>query len=95
MCVRACMRCVCACVRACVCACVCINIYVSTCVDIYAGAVGESPKIDELLQKLKSRIDYELIFQQQVFQLLGAMDMIFAASLPRPTIPSETRTSTD
>ncbi|XP_062509297.1 U3 small nucleolar RNA-associated protein 15 homolog [Corticium candelabrum] len=63
--------------------------------DIYAGAVGESPKIDELLQKLKSRIDYELIFQQQVFQLLGAMDMIFAASLPRPTIPSETRTSTD
>lgn len=47
--------------------------------DLYAEALGQSPAIDELLQKIHNKIRVEVNSQKQMFQLLGALEMMMSA----------------
>ena len=48
--------------------------------DMYSDVVGVSERIDSLFAKLKQKIGIELRFHSDIFQLLGTMEMIFAAN---------------
>ena len=46
--------------------------------DLYTPVLGQSPLLDEMMEKLQSRIDRELRFQQDLMKLRGALDMTLA-----------------
>jgi len=48
--------------------------------DIYAPVLGLSICLTELLQKLKKKIYEELLFQKQMFELLGTLDLMINSS---------------
>ncbi|XP_065834126.1 U3 small nucleolar RNA-associated protein 15 homolog [Oscarella lobularis] len=52
----------------------------SVLLDMYSDVVGVSERIDSLFAKLKQKIGIELRFHSDIFQLLGTMEMIFAAN---------------
>jgi U3 small nucleolar RNA-associated protein 15 len=45
---------------------------------LYTPVLGQSPLLDEMMEKLQSRIDRELRFQQDLMKLRGALYMTFA-----------------
>jgi len=47
--------------------------------DIYAEVLGQSPIVDELLLKIHNKIRVEVSSQKQMFQLLGALEMMMSA----------------
>jgi U3 small nucleolar RNA-associated protein 15 len=48
--------------------------------DIYTPILGQSISIDELFMKLKTKLKQEVIFQKDILQLQGTLDMLFALS---------------
>lgn len=42
--------------------------------------IGQSQGVDELLMKLKNKLELELSFQEKAFELLGTLDTLFAAA---------------
>ncbi|XP_068694302.1 U3 small nucleolar RNA-associated protein 15 homolog [Montipora foliosa] len=57
----------------------------NTILDIYGPVIGQSEKIDNLLTKLRDRINVEIRFHQKGFELLGALDTLFAAAISPST----------
>jgi len=47
--------------------------------DLYGPVMGQSPAIDECFVKLQQKLQAELKFQQQLFELLGQMDLLLAS----------------
>jgi len=54
-------------------------------VDMYASVLGRSMRIDELFYKLQTRLHRELELQGQLLRLMGALDLLVAASEPAAT----------
>ncbi|XP_028406892.1 U3 small nucleolar RNA-associated protein 15 homolog [Dendronephthya gigantea] len=52
----------------------------NTILDIYGPVLGQSPKLDDMLAKLKMKIASELNYQKQAFELMGSLDTIFAVA---------------
>ncbi|WVN89670.1 uncharacterized protein L203_104900 [Cryptococcus depauperatus CBS 7841] len=48
--------------------------------DIYTPILGQSPTLDEMLGKVKTRVERELGFQKELIKLRGALDMVLAQS---------------
>jgi U3 small nucleolar RNA-associated protein 15 len=46
--------------------------------DLYSLVFGQSALIDDILRKMKSRVNGELKFQEQLLALNGALDMVLA-----------------
>lgn len=42
---------------------------------------GQSAKVDQLFSRLKDKIGSEIHFQQKSFELLGSLDILFAAAI--------------
>jgi U3 small nucleolar RNA-associated protein 15 len=47
--------------------------------DLYGPVMGQSPAIDECFVKLQRKLQAERKFQQQLFELLGQMDLLLAS----------------
>ena len=54
--------------------------FTSFLLDIYAPVLGHSPKVDDLITKLKHKITQELNYQKKVLEMMGSLDTLFAAS---------------
>jgi len=48
--------------------------------DMYASVIGHSIQVDNLLRKLKTKVNEELQLQKQFLELLGALDLLLTAS---------------
>lgn len=48
--------------------------------ELYGPVLGQSPLIDNLFLKLKKNLDAELKLLEEMTQVKGALDMIFALS---------------
>ncbi|XP_074624441.1 U3 small nucleolar RNA-associated protein 15 homolog [Acropora palmata] len=53
--------------------------------DIYGPVIGQSEKVDHLFTTLRDKINREINFHQKGFELLGALDTLFAASMSSST----------
>ncbi|CAH3163190.1 unnamed protein product [Porites lobata] len=51
-----------------------------TVLDIYAPVVGQSERVDQLLMKLRNKLEVEINFHQKGFELLGTLDTLFATA---------------
>ncbi|KAF9921035.1 snoRNA-binding rRNA-processing protein [Linnemannia zychae] len=49
-------------------------------VDMYAAVLGQSPLIDELFMRLRTKVKQEIAFQKQLLSVVGSMEMLFAKS---------------
>lgn len=48
--------------------------------DIYSPTLGLSPLVDGLFTRLRRKVHEELVFQQELTAIRGALEMVFAAS---------------
>ena len=48
--------------------------------DIYGPVVGQSERVDQLLMKLRNKLEVEINFHQKGFGLLGTLDTLFATA---------------
>lgn len=46
--------------------------------DIYNPILGLSPPIDDLFTKLRRKVDEEIKFQEELFGIRGALEMVMA-----------------
>jgi len=53
--------------------------------DLYYGPFGESTIIDDLFRKLEIKLAHELKFERQLFQVIGALDLLMASSTGQRT----------
>jgi U3 small nucleolar RNA-associated protein 15 len=44
--------------------------------QLYAGVIGESEAVDELLAKLQRQVQAEIVFQKQLHALAGSIDIV-------------------
>lgn len=51
--------------------------------EIYAPLIGRNMHLDQLFVQLRRRIDTELALQRQLYEMLGAVDSLLAASTAR------------
>ncbi|XP_033828972.1 U3 small nucleolar RNA-associated protein 15 homolog [Periophthalmus magnuspinnatus] len=56
--------------------------------DIYRSTIGQSPVIDRQLLRLQDLIEREIDYEQDLLEVLGMLDAIFACSLPKKEVPS-------
>lgn len=56
--------------------------------DIYQSTVGQSPVIDRQLLRLQDLLEQEIDYQQDLMEVLGMLDTMFAFSLPKKELPS-------
>lgn len=52
----------------------------SVMIDMYTPVLGQSPLIDELFVRLRTKVKQELAFQKQLQAVIGSMEMLFAKS---------------
>lgn len=52
----------------------------SVMIDMYTSVLGQSPLIDELFLRLRTKVKQELAFQKQLLSVIGSMEMLFAKS---------------
>lgn len=55
--------------------------------DIYQAVVGQSSVVDRQLVRLQELVEREIDYQQDLLEVLGMLDTLFAASLPRKEVP--------
>jgi U3 small nucleolar RNA-associated protein 15 len=48
--------------------------------DMYSSALGQSPLIDDLINRLRDKVKQEIKFQKELMQTLASMEMLFAKS---------------
>ncbi|KAM8961750.1 U3 small nucleolar RNA-associated protein 15 homolog [Pelodytes ibericus] len=60
-------------------------------IDIYSPVFGQSPIIDKLFLRLKDLLDNEIDFQEELLEVLGMMDTLFATM----TVKKETSPRVD
>ncbi|TNN40486.1 U3 small nucleolar RNA-associated protein 15 [Liparis tanakae] len=51
--------------------------------DVYRQVVGQSPIVDRQLLRLQELLEREVDYQQDLMEVLGMLDTLFASSLPR------------
>ncbi|XP_020797597.1 U3 small nucleolar RNA-associated protein 15 homolog [Boleophthalmus pectinirostris] len=56
--------------------------------DIYRSTIGQSPVIDRQLLRLQDLLEREIDYQQDLLEVLGMLDAMFACSLPKKEVPS-------
>lgn len=56
-------------------------------VDIYQSVIGQSTFIDRQLIRLQELLERELKYQQNLLEVMGMLDTLFASSLPRMEVP--------
>ncbi|XP_034026634.1 U3 small nucleolar RNA-associated protein 15 homolog [Thalassophryne amazonica] len=56
--------------------------------DIYRSVIGQSPVIDGQVLRLQDLVGRELGYQQNLLEVLGMLDTMFAFSLPKKPVPS-------
>ncbi|KAF9412595.1 snoRNA-binding rRNA-processing protein [Podila epigama] len=49
-------------------------------IEMYTPVLGQSPLIDELFLRLRTKVKMELEFQKQLLSVIGSMEMLFAKS---------------
>lgn len=54
-------------------------LFLVACADSYAGMVGQSPVVDDLLGRLSRQVRAETSVEKELIKLVGAMDMVMAA----------------
>ncbi|XP_061754197.1 U3 small nucleolar RNA-associated protein 15 homolog [Nerophis ophidion] len=55
--------------------------------DIYQSVVGQSPIVDRQLLRLQDLMGKEIDFQQELLEVLGMLDTVFASRIPRKAAP--------
>lgn len=55
--------------------------------DIYKSVIGESPVVDRQLLRIQELLEKEITYQQDLLEVLGMLDTMFASSLPRKEVP--------
>ena len=55
--------------------------------DIYRTVIGQSPVVDRQLLRLQELLEREIDYQQDLLEVLGMLDTMFASSLPRKEVP--------
>lgn len=55
--------------------------------DIYQSVIGQSPVTDRQLLRLQELVEREIDYQQELLEVLGMLDTMFASSLPRKEVP--------
>lgn len=55
--------------------------------DVYRQVVGQSPIVDRQLLRLQELLEREIDYQQDLMEVLGMLDTLFASSLPRMKVP--------
>lgn len=55
--------------------------------DIYRSVIGQSPVVDRQLLRLQELLEREINYQQDLLEVLGMLDTLFASSLPRKEVP--------
>lgn len=58
------------------------------CVDLYQQVIPQSPVVERLLQRLMHLLGQEAEFQQELLQVLGILDTLFASLTPKTEVPS-------
>lgn len=56
------------------------------CVDLYQQVFHESPVVERLLQRLMEVLGREAELQQELLQVLGILDTLFASLTPRKEV---------
>lgn len=56
--------------------------------DIYQSVIGQSSVVDRQLLRLQELLEREIDYQQDLLEVLGMLDTMFASSLPRKQVPS-------
>lgn len=56
-------------------------------IDIYKSVVGQSPVVDRQLVRLQDLLERELDYQQDLLEVLGMLDTMFASCLQRKELP--------
>jgi len=49
-------------------------------IEMYSAVLGQSPLIDELFLRLRTKVKAEIAFQKQLLAVVGSMEMLFAKS---------------
>lgn len=55
--------------------------------DIYQSVIGQSSFIDRQLLRLQELLERELKYHQDLLEVMGMLDTLFASSLPRKEVP--------
>lgn len=55
--------------------------------DVYRSVVGQSAVIDRQLLRLQELLEREIDYQQDLLEVMGMLDTLFASSLPRKEVP--------
>lgn len=55
--------------------------------EIYRSVVGQSPIVDQLLLRLQDLLEREIDYQQDIIEVLGMLDTMFASCVPRKPLP--------
>lgn len=55
--------------------------------DIYQSVIGQSSFIDQQLLRLQDLLERELNYHQDLLEVMGMLDTLFASSLPRKEVP--------
>ncbi|KAM6944059.1 U3 small nucleolar RNA-associated protein 15 homolog [Lycodopsis pacificus] len=55
--------------------------------DVYRQIIGQSPVVDRQLLRLQDLLEREIDYQQDLLEVLGMLDTMFASSLPRMAVP--------
>lgn len=55
--------------------------------DIYKSVVGQSSLVDRQLLRLQDLLEREINYQQDLLEVMGMLDTLFASSLPRKEVP--------
>lgn len=55
--------------------------------DIYHSVIGQSSVIDRQMLRLQELLEREVDFQQELLEVLGMLDTMFACSLPKKEVP--------
>lgn len=56
------------------------------CVDLYHQVIPQSPVVERLLQRLMELLGREAELQQELLQVLGILDTLFASLTPRKEV---------
>ncbi|XP_010782642.1 U3 small nucleolar RNA-associated protein 15 homolog [Notothenia coriiceps] len=55
--------------------------------DIYRSVIGQSPVVDRQLLRLQELLEKEIDYQQDLLEVMGMLDTMFASSFPRMEVP--------
>lgn len=55
--------------------------------DIYKSVIGQSALIDQQLLRLQNILESEINLEQELLEVLGMLDTMFATSIARKEVP--------